>query len=442
MDIVIMIFQFILGLSLLVTLHELGHFLAAKAFGVRVEKFYLFFDALGFSLYKFNYKGTEFGLGWLPFGGYIKMSGLQPEVQEEGQHVFDHKNDDFRSKAPWKRFIIMISGIIMNILFAFLIFSAQAAYYGKSYMAQLGAEYGVVPGDIGKQLGLLPGDRIISVNNRTYYFDDDLVSSRILRGHTVLTVVRSKGKERIHLHIQVPPKILKMIADRGLTEFITLRTRFRVDSIYSNSDLAKAGLKKNDRITAVNGDTVRFYDDFMIKLRENKSRQIMLTVLHDGVKSELLAHLDKDGHIGFSLKADTPKTKVVSPSLPQSISFGASKAWASFSDNAKGLNEIIKGNVKASDALTGPVGIATLFGNHLDWKRFWSIVGMLSVALAFVNLFPIPSLDGGQTVLIGIEAVRGKPLSVKTLGILQIIGLIFMLALTLYVVVNDILKLI
>jgi regulator of sigma E protease len=443
MDIIIMIFQFIAGMSLLVVLHELGHFLAAKAFGIRVEKFYLFFDAWGISIYKFTYKGTEFGLGWLPFGGYIKMSGLQPEIQEDGEFGFNSENHTYHSKAPWKRFIVMISGILMNMLFAVIIFTTQAAYYGKGYIGQLGAQYGVVPGEIGRQIGLLPGDKIDSVNNQPIeYFQDDLVSSRILRGHTVLTVVRSKGKERIHLHIQVPPDILKLIADRGLTEFINIRTRFKVDSVYSNSDLLKAGLKSNDKITAVNGNPVKFYDDFMVKLQENKARQIVLTVVHDGTINNLLAHLDKDGHIGFSLKADTPRSKVVISSLPQSISLGASKAWASLSGNARGLKEVFNGDIKPSDALTGPVGIASLFGGKLDWKRFWSIVGMLSVALAFINLFPIPLLDGGQSILIGIEAIRGKPLPIKVIQYLQVAGFILMITLTFFVVFNDIRRLI
>lgn len=445
MEIVIMITQFMLGISLLVTVHELGHFLAARAFGIRVERFYLFFDAWGLSIFKFTYKGTQFGIGWLPLGGYIKMSGSHEPDDDDAQDELEMSGippGSFRSKPAWQRLIVMSAGIISNLLLAVAIFSIQNVIYGKDYIQKLKSDYEILPGEIGLKAGLLPGDKIVALNGDSIFYEDELLSTRILRGNTILTVVRTKAGEKVHMHLKVSPEIMRLLADKAPTEFFRMTTMFKFDSIYTNSNLRAAGVKKNDRIVALDGKPLSEYDDFMVRLRKNKQQQILLTVIHDGKTSQVIAHKDKDGHIGFSLKSVHPALKTTAISLPQSLSVGAKRALSSFSDNARGLNDIVQGKVKVSEAVTGPIGIAVLFGGKLDWPRFWRLIALLSTAIAFFNLLPMPVLDGGQALFIGIEAIRGKPMTKNTMAYIQLTGLLIMVFLAIYVCFIDITRLI
>jgi regulator of sigma E protease len=441
MNIVIMVAQFLMGISILVTVHELGHFLAAKAFGIHVEKFYLFFDAGGISLFKRERKGTVYGIGWLPLGGYIKMAGMQDANDDElVNDQLPNKTGSFRTKPAWQRLIVMSGGIIMNLLLAVLIFSIQTAIYGFHYLNKLKADYEILPGETGLKAGLKPGDQILAINGDSVFYEDAMLSTRILKGNTVLTVVRTKNKEKVHMHIQVSPKIMRLLTDKAPTEFFSMRTNFKFDSIYTNSDLRIAGIKKNDRIIALDGKPVNYYDDFLVRLQKNNKKQIQLTIIHDGKTTQVLAHKDKDGHIGFSLQAIHPSSSSTAISLPQSVSYGTGRTWSAFSENAKGMNDILQGRVKVNDALSGPVGMAVMFGGSFDGQRFFRLLALLSTALAFFNLLPLPVLDGGQACLIGIEAIRGKPLSNAVKEFLQIAGFLFIILITLYVFYIDILR--
>lgn len=275
MQVVIMIAQFMLGISLLVTVHELGHFIAARAFGIKVEKFYLFFDAWGYSLFKFEYKGTLYGIGWLPLGGYIKMAGLhEPEDEDPGSVPdFETEAGSYKTKPAWQRLIVMSGGIILNLLLAFSIFSVQTAIYGKGYIQRLKSDYGITPGEIGLKAGLLPGDKIVAIDGDSVFYQDELLSTRILKRNTILTVIRSKADEKVHMHLKISPEIMRLLADKAPTEFFRMSTIFKFDSIYTNSELRNAGIKKNDRVVALDGKPLHQYDDFMVRLRRiSKSR--------------------------------------------------------------------------------------------------------------------------------------------------------------------------
>ncbi len=437
-----MIAQFILGISILVTVHELGHFIAARAFGIRIEKFYLFFDAGGLSLFKFKRNGTEFGMGWLPLGGYIQMAGLHEVDDEPENKVSKGDIGSFRTKPAWQRLIVMSGGIILNLLLAVLIFSVQTAIYGKNYIRKLKADYEILPGEIGLKAGLLPGDKIVALDGDSIFYQDELLSTRILKGNTILTVVRTKANEKVHMHLKISPEIMRLLADKAPTEFFRLGTIFKFDSIYTNSDLKTAGIKKTDQVTALDGKPVNFYEDFLVRLQKNKKKQIQLTIIHDGKTSQVIAHKDKDGHIGFSLQAIHPQIKPMEISVPQTLSYGAGRTWSAFSDNAKGLNDIMSGRVKVADAVTGPIGIAMLFGGSFDWPRFWRLVAVLSAAIAFFNLLPLPVLDGGHALFIGIEAIRGKPLSKTITAYIQLSGFVIVALLAIYVCVIDIIRIV
>ncbi|MBS7565489.1 RIP metalloprotease RseP [Mucilaginibacter sp. Bleaf8] len=437
-----MILQFVAGMSLLVLVHEFGHFVAAKAFGIRVRKFYLFFDAWGLRLFKFHYKGTEYGIGWLPLGGYVKMAGMlsNHEDEEASEGTFAHRR--YHNKPVWQRIIVMLSGILMNVLLAIILFTGLTLRYGKGYVASLGQEYRIDPGKLGKLAGLEAGDQLIAVDDEPMVDEEELTSSRLIRGKTVLSVVRSKGKERVHLHIAVPPQVMQTIADQGMTDFFSVNADYKADSVLSNLNLYGTKEFKQTGIFTLNGDSIHSFEEFQVKLQENKARELYVTVIHDGQAMRLRAHWDKDGHIGFSLRSKKPAYRPVPVTVGSSIATGTERTLNSISDNVKGFGQMLSGEVKMQEALNGPVKIATMFGEHLEWKRFWSLIALLSIGIGFINVLPIPSLDGGQIFLVAIEGVRGKPIKPETLQLIQVTGFCLLMGIVAFVLYNDIRSLI
>ncbi|MBS7566853.1 RIP metalloprotease RseP [Mucilaginibacter sp. Bleaf8] len=438
MKILVMIGQFMAGMSLLVLVHEFGHFVAAKAFGIRVRKFYLFFDAWGLRLFRLNYKGTEYGIGWLPLGGYVKMAGMLSNHDDEERNEGSFAHRRYHNKPVWQRIIVMLSGILMNLVLAVIVFSGLTVRYGKGYMASLGQEYRLDPGKLGKLAGLEAGDRLVAVDDEPLVDEEELTSSRLIRGKTVLSVVRSKGKERVHLHIAIPPQVMQTIADEGMTDFFSVNADYKADSVLSNLNLYGTKEFKHTGIFTMSGDSIHSYEEFLIKLQENKARELFVTVIHDGQVMQLKAHRDKDGHIGFSLRSKKPAYQPQPVSVGASIATGTTRTLNAISDNAKGFGQMLSGEVKVKEALNGPVKIATMFGEHMEWKRFWSLIALLSIGIGFINILPIPALDGGQVLLVSIEGIRGKPMKPETLQMLQVIGFLLMMGILAFVFYNDI----
>ncbi len=432
-----MVGQLILGLSILVILHELGHFLAARAFNIKVEKFYLFFDAWNVSLFKFTYKDVEYGMGWLPLGGYVKIAGMIDESMDTEQMAGPPQPWEFRSKPAWQRLIVMLGGVTVNIILGIIIFWVLTIKYGESYIPNSEARYGIVPGTIGVKIGLRPGDQIIAVNGHKVAYYEDLISSKVLMGNSVLTVLRGHQT----MNIQVPPTILNDISDQGIDEFIGSLPRFKfaVDSVQPGSGAAKAGLMKGDSVVLINNQPVTFFDEFQKQIIADKGKQVQLTVKRKGQPVQLAAQINDKGQLGFYPTYDF-KRKKLTFGFFGSLPVGASKAWGMFSDNAKGLGKIFTGQVKPQKALSSPIGIAILFGSHIDWLRFWSLVGLLSMALALMNLLPIPALDGGHALFLIIEMIKGKPLSDRFLERAQVVGFVVLITLMVFVFGNDIVK--
>lgn len=434
-----MVGQLLLGLSILVILHEMGHFFAAKAFGIKVEKFYLFFDAWNVSLFKFNYKGVEYGIGWLPLGGYVKIAGMIDESMDAEQLAGPPQPWEFRSKPAWQRLIVMIGGVTVNIIFGIFIFWMLTLRYGETYIPNASAQYGILPGEVGKKIGLLPGDKIIAVNGKPIDRFDDLTSSKVLLENAVFNVERGSQ----HLNVTIPHTILNDISDHTIEDFISRvpRTKFTVDSIVPNGNAQKAGLQHGDSVVAVNGTPIMFWDELSPELQKYKNKQIVLGIKRAGNPLNLNVQVNKDGTIGFGRsKDDAPDYKTIKYGFFTSLPIGASRAWGTFTDNAKGLSKMFRGDVKFSKAVSGPVAIATLFGGTVDWVKFWGLVGFLSMALAFMNMLPIPALDGGHVVFLIIEMVKGKPLSDKFLERAQIVGFVILVTLMVFVFGNDIMK--
>jgi regulator of sigma E protease len=435
-----MVGQLILGLSILVILHELGHFVAARAFGIRVEKFYLFFDAWNFSLFKFKYKDVEYGIGWLPLGGYVKISGMIDESMDTEQMAGPPQPWEFRSKPAWQRLIVMLAGITVNVILGIFIFWMLTVRYGESYTPPSSAKYGIVPGEIGKKIGLKAGDQIYAINGKPVTKFEELTSSNVLLDQSVLDIHRGSKDTTV----VIPKSILNDIADQGIDEFINRvpRETFSIDSVFAPAK--KAGLQKGDKITAVNGHPVVFYDQLHDVLDSNKNKKVTLSITRNNANITLPIQVDKDGHIGFK-RPDSeviPKQDTVKYGFFASLPVGATRAWTTISDDAKGLGKVFKGDVKFNKAVSGPVAIATMFGSEVDWFRFWSLVGVLSMVLAFTNLLPIPALDGGHSLFLIIEMIKGKPLSDKFLERAQIVGFVLLVTLMVFVFGNDTIKVI
>jgi len=432
-----MVGQLVLGLSILIILHELGHFLAARAFGIKVEKFYLFFDAWNISLFKFTYKGVEYGIGWLPLGGYVKIAGMIDESMDTDQLAGPPQPWEFRSKPAWQRLIVMLGGVTVNIILGILIFWILTMRFGESYIPNSSAKYGIVPGAIGKKIGLLPGDKITAVNGKTVERFDDLTSPKVLLENTVFTVQRGTETKSI----TVPRTILNDLSDQGIEEFISRmpRTKFSVDSVYGNAK--KAGLQKGDSIVSLNSQPIAFFDEIQNQLSANKGKPVELGVKRNNTILPLKVQVTPDGTIGFARsKKDFPEIRTIKYGFFASLPIGASRAISTFTDNAKGLGKIFKGDVKFNKAVSGPVAIANLFGSTIDWVHFWSLVGFLSMVLALMNLLPIPALDGGHAVFLIVEMIKGKPLSDKFLERAQIVGFVILVTLMVFVFGNDIVK--
>jgi len=437
MDGLIMAGQLLLGLSILIILHELGHFLAARAFGIRVEKFYLFFDAWGFKLVHFNYKGCEYGIGWLPLGGYVKISGMIDESMDTAQMAGPAQPWEFRSKPAWQRLIVMLGGVTVNIVLGIFIFWMLTFKYGETYVPNDKLVNGVIPGIVGKELGIQAGDKIRAVNGKKIERFNEITSSKVLLGGSTLTIDRN-GESK---DIAVPGNILNKISDYGMSQFVLPRTPMaHLDSVLPGSNAAKAGILKGDSIISVNGSPVTFLDQFQSLLQNSKNKQVSVSLIRKSGTVNAKPLVDGKGTIGVFPTLLPPPTETIKYNFASSLPIGASKAWGSFMDNAKGIGKVVTGQVKAQKAFTGPIGIARMFGSTVDWALFWSLVGLLSMALALMNLLPIPALDGGHALFLIVEMVKGKPLSDKFMERAQLVGFCILVALMVFVLGNDILK--
>ncbi len=437
MDVVVMIAQLILGLSILIVLHELGHFLTARYFGIKVEKFYLFFDAWGFKLFSITYKGCEYGIGWLPLGGYVKIAGMIDESMDTDAMAQPVQDYEFRSKPAWQRLIVMLGGVTVNVFLGIFIFWMLTFKYGETYIPNSELKYGIAPGVVGQQIGLQAGDKVQEINGKKLIRFDELRSSEVLLGNSTLTVLRN-GEEK---QIAIPADILNTVSDYGIDEFVSPRIISKVGEVVSGGNAEKAGLKANDQILEVNGKEAVYSDQLRTLLAEDKSKEVQLTVLRDTEKVDFPVQVTEEGTIGFAFNLESIKTETQNFTFFGALPAGASKAWGSLTDNAKGLGKVFKGEVKATKAFSGPVEIARkLYGGTWDWVKFWSITGLLSMALALMNLLPIPALDGGHAVFLLIEMIKGKPLSDKFMERAQMVGFVILATLMVFVLGNDIFK--
>ncbi len=452
--------QLILGLSILVTLHEFGHFITAKWFKMRVEKFYLFFDfmfpiptLLNFALFKKKVGDTEYGLGWFPLGGYVSIAGMIDETQDAATLAKDPEPWEFRAKPAWQRLIVMLGGVIVNIITGVVIFVCLTYSNGNNFISKEELnKNGIVALDLGQQIGLKTGDKIIRVNGADYKQLSDLRASDVLLGENSSYTVQ-RGDQT--LEIKIPSNFIEKLSDKK-AGFIEPMAAFKVAEVaapeepgfFDKFSAAKpaellpafaAGLKKGDVITSVNASPVRFYHEVKELLSKEAGKPIRLGILRGGVADTLSMQVASSGQIGFIPEMLIEVTHE-DYSIAEAASIGTGRAFSVITDNVKGFKKIASGDVSASKALSGPIGIAQMFGGVWDWNRFWMLTGLLSMALAFMNILPIPALDGGHAIFLLYEMVSGKPASEKVLEKAQQVGMIILLALMAYTFGNDIFK--
>jgi regulator of sigma E protease len=430
--------QLVLGLSLLVGLHEFGHFAFAKLFKIKVTKFYIFFDflfplpnVLNFSLLKKKVGDTEYGIGWFPLGGYVAIHGMVDETQDADALAGPPQPDEFRSKPAWQRMLVMLGGIIMNIITGVAIFTALTFVYGEKYLPASEARYGIVATKVGRQMGLRNGDKIVKINGRPFTEFEDVHSPDVILGSNTYYTVERNGQL---LDINIPANIMDQMSSKGDSLFVDVRWPFAVESVKSGTAAARAGLKAKDEIEAVGTIPTPYFDRLQAALRLNAGRKTTLAVKRNGQSLTLPIEVGKDGTIGF-MPEDRLNYSSRYYSLLGSVPRGSDKAFGIIGAQAKAVGKIITGNASFAKSVGGPADIAEQYGGHWNWPHFWFLTGALSMVLAFMNLLPIPALDGGHVVFLLYEMILRRKPSDAFLENAQRVGTFLILSLMVFVII-------
>ena len=438
MDTYIKIAQFLLSLSLLIVLHELGHFIPAKIFKTKVEKFYLFFD-YKFSLFKKKIGETTYGIGWIPLGGYVKIAGMIDESMDKEQMLQPPKPWEFRSKPAWQRLIIMLGGVTVNFLLGILIYVMMFTAWGEDYVGVNDVKNGFSVTDDFKDLGFEDGDKILKVDGIEPFNVLDINKHLFLRSVKEIEVQHSSGSSET---IDVPETIGLTMWQSGTMEPFTPRINPILDSIIPNSPADLAGFESNDRIIAVNKNTVKYWDEFTSAVKSNPDDIAMDIEVDRNGKTEVLTVIPGSNQtIGVFLKGFTDDDMIISHkdySFGESISLGMNKAFWKLNDYIGQFKYVF--TKKGATSLGGFIAIGSIFPSTWSWPAFWSITAFLSIMLAFMNLLPIPALDGGHVVFVLYEIITGRKPSDKFLEYAQVTGFIILMALLLFANGNDIYK--
>ena len=418
--------QILFILSVLVILHEFGHYITAKMFKVRVEKFYLFMDA-GFALVKKKIGETEWGIGWLPLGGYVKLSGMIDESMDTDQMNQEPQPWEFRSKPAWQRLIIMLGGIIVNVLLAWLIFTVMYSTVGKRYVStEVLQKNGLQFGEVGQSVGFQNGDKFVSVDGK---FQENFgrMTMDVLFSEEI-KVNRNGAIVTLHL---TDEQIGEIISKEG-KNFVSARSMgIKVDSIVPKSQADKAGLKVGDSILSINGKKVEFYDEFGTELKNHKKEDLAVVVLRDHKMDTLIAKSDDEGKLGFMANTKTNDDFLIQQKMSFFEAFPAAvkESWSLLIYNVKSLKLIVRPKTGAYKQVQSPIGIARRLPDTWNWEFIWNFTALFSIGLAFMNLLPIPGLDGGHALFTIAEMITGRTLSDKAMGYVQTGGMIILLTL-------------
>lgn len=434
--------QLILSLSILVILHELGHFIPAKIFGCRVEKFYLFFDPW-FSLVKKKVGNTIYGIGWLPLGGYVKIAGMIDESMDKEQLKQPAQDWEFRSKPAWQRLIIMVGGVTVNVLLAFFIYAMILFKWGETKLPMASLTNGVwIVDTVVNEVGLQNGDRILEVNDEPVQYFDKINASLMLGDH--MTIERNGEK----MDLAIPTNFIEKIVEKGRRSILLMpRVPCIIGEIGEGTAAAKSGLKAGDRIIGIDSTEIRFFDQVKPSIINKAGDTVMLTVLRDGEKLSIFTKINADTSIGFFptiLSMDEMEAEGLykfehrNYSFFASIPAGVRKANEKLGDYVSQFKKILNPSTGAYKGLGGFKSMGSIFPKYgWDWEAFWNITAFFSIVLAFMNLLPIPALDGGHVIFTIYEMITRRKPNEKFLEYAQIVGMVLLFGLMIYANAND-----
>lgn len=439
MEIVVKVAQFLLSLSLLIVIHELGHFIFAKIFKCRVEKFYLFFDA-GFSLFKTKRGETEYGIGWIPLGGYVKISGMIDESMDKEQMKQPPQPWEFRSKKAYQRLLIMVGGVLMNFLAAIIIYIGISYAWGKEYLPTENVKYGITVNETGREIGFQNGDKILSVEHEPVADFFEILTTIMLEKAESVQVERNGQVIDVMINEEDIAKIMKTRGVFGLRYPYELK----VVDFAAESPAQKAGLKVGDEIVAIDGERFEYYDQFANYIKSKSTQEVLVTVLREGKELNMPVTLTSEGMLGVS--SDNTISKYfefahLKYSFFEAIPAGIKRGWKTSGDYLKQFKLIFNRTTKGYESLGGFITIGSIFPGMWNWKVFWDMTAFLSIILGIMNILPIPALDGGHVMFVLYEIITGRKPSDKFLEYAQYVGLVLLLFLVLYANINDVVRL-
>jgi regulator of sigma E protease len=431
--------QLILSFSILVVLHELGHFLPAKWFGCRVEKFYLFFNP-GFSLFKKQIGETEYGLGWIPFGGYVKIAGMIDESMDKEQMKQPAQNWEFRSKPAWQRLIIMLGGVTVNVILAIIIFIGITWKWGEEYLPPQNTTYGLYADSLGRQMGLVDGDVVTKVNGVPVK-DELRVTPQIITSEAKHITVLRGGSE---LELKVPEGMVRALNSSKGTNFASIRFPGVVGDFAKNSNAKDAGLQKGDKLIGIDTASTPYFQDFQRVVRTKKNATVSIRVDRKGQQLTVPVAVNKDGMIGVApmpLKQVGFKSETRAYSFAEAVPAGMKRCWNTLSMYMTGLKQLFTGKANPNESVGSVFSFASIFPSEWDWQSFWSLTAIFSIILAFMNVLPIPALDGGHALFTIYEMITGRKPGDKFMEYAQMVGMVLLLGLMAYALGLDIWRL-
>ncbi len=441
MTILIKILQFVMSLSILVIIHEMGHFVLAKLFKTRVEKFYLFFDPW-FSLFKVKKGETEYGIGWLPLGGYVKISGMIDESMDREQMKQPPQPYEFRSKTSWQRLLIMTGGVIFNFISALLIYVMVLFVWGETYLPSANVKYGIVTDSVGYAIGLRNGDKVLSIDNK--YIDNfmQITSDIVLNNRKTIQVEREGQK----INIDIPPQYVpKMLKGKGQIGYRIPFQPMLIRSFEKGSPAKDAGVIAGDEVVGLDSMKFKYADEFQKYLQENKSVPVLLNLTRNGKSESIAVKPTSAGLLGIVYTGKPLdqifELKTIKYGFFQSIPAGIDKGFKTIADYLKQFKLLFSKHTKAYESLGGFITIGKIFPGVWDWQSFWNLTAFLSIILAVMNILPIPALDGGHVMFLLFEVITGRKPSDKFLEYAQIAGMILLLSLLVFANGNDVLRL-
>jgi len=432
--------QFILSFSILVVLHELGHFLPAKWFGCRVEKFYLFFNPW-FSLWKKKVGETEYGLGWVPLGGYVKISGMIDESMDKEQMKQPAQAYEFRSKPAWQRLIIMLGGVTVNVILALLIFIMITWKWGEQYLPPQNVKYGLAIDSLGATMGLRDGDLITKVGNEPVK-DESRVAFQIITSEAKQITVQRDGQP---VQLTVPDPMIRALNSSKGRDFVSIRFPGIVGDVSKGSNAEKAGLKKDDRLLSVDSVATPYFHDFQKVIRKQKNKTVQVKVLRGSDTLAIPVGVTKEGTIGIAIEGDMRKlgfsTETKQYDFFSAVPRGIERCWETLSMYMTGIKQLFTGKANPNESVGSVLSIGNVFPSEWHWPSFWALTGIFSIILAFMNVLPIPGLDGGHALFTIYEMITGRKPSDKFMEYAQMVGMVLLLGLMLYAFGLDIWRL-